>query len=185
MSERPSHDQEPQAAADSLPWRLLRWLKREFISLLPAIIYFFAAFTVLSVNEDVVLGHLEIGITHLLRPFLSALLVAKILLVANHMPFINAFSGRPLIWATAWKAAIYWSFGLLFQLAESFLGHLADGQVTSSGLVLAVEDALTYRFALVQTWLALLLTMFVALQQLIEATGSQKVRELFFGVPAH
>ena len=159
--------------------KIINWLRDEFFELLPAIIYFFVAFSILIINERLILDQPSFSAMNFFRPLIGALLVAKILLVVNLLPVINLFQGRPLIWNTLWKASLYWVFGLLFQAGESLVDFLIEGQ--GSALQQTLEEITTSRFIAVQMWLFILLLLFVGIQQLASALGAAKVRELFLG----
>ena len=161
--------------------RAWRWVWHEFIALLPAIGYFFVAFSILTVNEDLVLGKLELSPADLLRPLVGALLVSKILLIANMISLIDKFPDKPLIWGVARKTLVYWLLSILFQLVETAVDHLLDGGGLAGAIGGVVDEASGSRFILVQMWLFVLLAVFVTLQQLILAVGAQRVREMFFG----
>lgn len=161
--------------------RMFTWIKHETISVLPAIFYFFIAFNILIVNERLILLEYKVNFNDFARPAIGALVVAKLLILVNMLPFINAFPNKPLIWNTIWKTMIYWICGLCFQVIESIVELAFKYESLFSAYQRTVSNVQSPRFAVVQMWLFVLLLMFVALQELVRVLGPGKVRALFFG----
>jgi len=174
-----SHDRAAPPAGSPRPGaaaRVLHWIWHEFVALLPAIGYFFVAFTIIRLNARLILEDFSVEPMDLLRPLIGALIVAKILLVVNLLPWLDRFPGRPLVWNTVWKAMIYWLVGIAFQVLEAVVPQLFGGDLDHAWGELA-----SWRFVLIQMWLVVLLLIFVAFQELVRAVGPARVRAMFFG----
>lgn len=185
---RNSHPSAPsdaaRARADSQghrSLRLLKWLREELVGVLPAIVYFFVAFNILILNDRLILWEHGIRFTDFMRPAIASLVVAKILVLVNLLPFINAFPNKPLIWNTMWKTLIYWIFSIGLQIMESILELAFKYKSLSAAFQGTMSEIPSPRFLVVQMWLFVLLLMFVALQEFVRALGPGKVREMFFG----
>ena len=82
-------------------------LKHEFITVLPPTLFFLAAFNVISLTNALLLKQHGIGVWSFAAACVGALLVGKVVLVADKLPFVNRFPNKPLIYNTLWKTAIY------------------------------------------------------------------------------
>lgn len=70
----------------------------------------------------------KISGTHFVVALAIGLIVAKVMLIANALPFVDAFPERPLIYNTVWKTTIYSILAVAFYLAE----HYAKAAVEAS-----------------------------------------------------
>ena len=111
----------------------------------------------------------------------GALLVAKVVLIADSLPVINRFPERPLAYNVAWKTTIY----VLAALVVHYLEHLVPlwwrlGDLGTANHRL-LEEIVWPHFWVVQLWLVVLLFMYCAMRELIRAIGPHEVRRMFFG----
>jgi len=161
--------------------RATKWLKKEFFHILPAVLYFFIAFNIFYMTFGWIFRALGLPFISYIRTVIGALIIGKVMLVADKLPFLNIFSRRPLIYSTAWKTSIYFLFTFLFRMLE----HLVPFVVKYKDLDVAwrhlIDEIWWPRFWTVQIWLAVLLLLFVVSQEVIKAVGREKIREMFFG----
>lgn len=157
---------------------------REARSIVPAVLYFFVAFSLFNLTFGRML-QAEAGIraNSLARTIVMSLIVGKVVLIANHMPFFNMFPNKPLVFNTVWKAAIYTLFNFIVRVIENIV-HLApkfDGAGNAWRHV--VETITPLRLVTVHLWFFILFLMFVVFQDLIEIAGRERLRQAYFGVP--
>jgi hypothetical protein len=86
---------------------ILHKIKQEFLKVLPPTIFFFFAFNIVAITTVLMLKGQGIEITSILGATILALVVGKVVLIADHMPFINKFPDKPLIYNIVWKTFIY------------------------------------------------------------------------------
>src|SRR5262244_1202804 len=114
----------------------------------------------------------------------AALVVAKVVLLTDLLPFINRFPDRPLIYNVVWKTAIYFGTSLVVH----YLEHLVPLFWRLRNLRTANDDLLSHivwpHFWAVQLWLLVLILVYVALRELTRVIGRRRVYEIFFGTPA-
>ena len=87
--------------------KLSEKLKEEFIALLPPTIFFFAALHLIAFVRVLMLKGTGIDPGTSVSVTIAALIIAKAVLIADMMPFINRFPSKPLIYGVAWKTTIY------------------------------------------------------------------------------
>ena len=97
---------------------LIHWLKKELIEVLPAVLYFLVAFSLINLTENLMLKDSGIRYASFGRVFVGSLIVGKVILVADLFLFVDVFRGRPLIYNTLWKTGLYAITALLFRLGE-------------------------------------------------------------------
>ncbi len=161
--------------------KILKWIMHEILNVLPAVIFFFVAFSVINFTTDLMVKKEGITIARLPTIAIGALIVGKVLLVIDNLPFINAFSNKPLIYNTLWKTFVYTLGALAFRFAELLVPLIS----THGNLPTAYEHFLNEsdwpRFWAVQIWVALLFFFFALSRELTRAIGADRMRRMFFG----
>jgi len=160
---------------------LIDWLKKELIEIFPAVLYFLVAFSLINLTENLMLRDSGIRYASFGRVFVGALIVGKVILVADLFLFVDVFRGRPLIYNTLWKTGLYAIMSLLFRLGELTLDSLFDYKsvlAAQEHLLAAITEP---RFWAIQLWIVILLLIFVASKELIGAIGTDRIRQLFLG----
>ncbi|MBF8263449.1 MAG: hypothetical protein HW387_1114 [Parachlamydiales bacterium] len=160
--------------------KLYLWLKREFLHVIPVFIFFFIAFNIINVTEGLILKKAGIGRFSILEITLAAALIAKILLVLDHLPIVAWVPERPLIYHVIWKTLLYWLITLLVRLTMRLIPYLFTNQrlpVEWEQFVTHVDWPLFYS---IQAWYLLLFFFFVTARELINVIGAKKINRIFF-----
>lgn len=156
-------------------------IREEIIRLLPAVIFFFVAFNLIVLTEDLSDEPYGVRAFRYAGAAIGALLVAKVVLVVECLPFANVFSGRPLIYSAAWKTMIY----VLAALVFVYLEHLIPLLFKHYDLIAAhrhlASEIVWPRFMAILIWLIVLFFLFAAGQELSRMVGRQQLRHMFIG----
>jgi hypothetical protein len=111
----------------------------------------------------------------------AALILGKAVLIADLLPFINRYPGKPLVYSIAWKTAIY----VLIAMLLHYLERLVDFWREAGGLIAGNEKLLAEivwpHFWAIQIFLVVLILMYCTMREVIRAIGRDKVRQMFFG----
>jgi hypothetical protein len=171
----------PAEGADMDLKHIGRIVRREIRDIIPPTIFFFVAFGLLLVTQMLVLKDHGIDAWHWGGAVIGALIIAKIVLIADHFRFINRYPGHPLIWNALWKTLIYNIGALALRYLEGLLPILfrGDGFVPANRAFFAETD--WTHFLLVHMWLAVLLFVYCCLRELVRQIGPAEVRRMFFG----
>lgn len=114
--------------------KVTAWLEEEIIEVILPAIFFFIAFHIITITRALMLEQYGIKVTTVASAAISALVVAKVVLIADMLPFINRFPGKPLIYNTVWKTFIYILAALLVRFLEHWLPllwkHASVGEAT-------------------------------------------------------
>ena len=112
--------------------------------------------------------------------FVGAMLVGKVVLIVDKLPFVNRFPDRQLIYNASWKCLIYFLAALLLQCLERIVPLLLKhGSLMEAHRHLLTETVWPH-FWLIQMWLAVLFFVYCAMRELVRAIGREKVIRMFF-----
>lgn len=156
-------------------------IKHELLELLPPTIFFFVAFHVIVFSRALILRQYGVQVSSLAGATVGALLVAKVVLIADMLPVVNRFPEKPLIYNVVWKTAIY----VLAALVVHYLEHLIpvwwrDGSLLTANRRM-IEEVVWPHFWVIQLWLVILLFVYCSCRELVRAIGRQKAVTMFFG----
>ena len=154
--------------------------KHEVRELIPVTVFFFVAFQLLALTEALMLRQYGISVSVFLTATLLALVVAKVVVIADHFAVVNRYPEKPLAYNVVWKTAIYFVAALLARYAEHLVRFWRKtGNLTDAHRQL-VTDIVWPRFWLVQLWLLVLLLVYCASRELVRALGRDRVVRMFF-----
>ena len=147
-----------------------------------AVLYFFFAMNLFNLTFGWMMQR-EAGRWLLTFPriIISSIIIGKIMLIADALPFLNRFSNRPLIYNTIWKTSIYSFFGLLFLTAERLVPFFFRYKGADIAWQHMVKDTSWPRFCTSQIWLVVLFFLFVLFREFAGVIGKDKLRRIFFG----
>ena len=109
------------------------------------------------------------------------MLVGKVVLMVDKLPFVNKFPDRPLIYNILWKSLIYFLAALIVR----YLGQVVPLLMKHESLMEAnrhlIDEVVWPHFWLLQMWLSVLFLIFCDLRELVRVIGRDKVIQMFFG----
>jgi hypothetical protein len=148
--------------------------------MLPPTLFFLVSLNLLVLTVSVLSGDQEVSAVSHAVASIGALLMGKAVLLAEMLPFFNRCSGNPLIYATLWKAFLYFAVTFVLHLLERLVAHANDADGVISGIEGAVRLIDWGEFLIVQMWLAILFLVFVAVREAVREIGPARVRRMFF-----
>lgn len=156
-------------------------LRHEIAEAVPPAIFFFVAFQIIALTQALLLEQYGIRISVFVTATVAALLVAKVVLLADMLPFVNRYPDRPLAWNVAWKTLIYITAALLVRVIEHVVKFwLKYGEFTTA-MEKILEEVVWTHFWYVMVWLVVLFVAYASARELVRALGGDRVRQLFFG----
>jgi hypothetical protein len=160
-----------------------QFLKREFLELLPPTIFFFIAIGLLMLTKRLILK--QYGFSNFAFDFASvligALIVGKIVLIADLFSFVNRYPGKPLIYNVLWKTAIYLIAATVVRIGEEVIPKLLQHGGLKATIQHLVDGIVWPHFWVIHLWLGILLFGYCALRELIRAVGKYEVLRMFLG----
>src|SRR5258705_6253920 len=113
-------------------------VKAEFKELLPPAIFFFVILHLVAILRVLMLEGTGIVLGTSASITVAALILAKAVLIADLLPFINRYPDRPLAYNVAWKTTIY----VLIAMVLHYLERLFDFWREAGGLIARKQEML-------------------------------------------
>lgn len=161
--------------------KIFQRLKQEFLGIIPAAVFFFVAFQLLALTSALALRQYDIEISTFVTATVGALIVAKVIMVVDLLPFVNRFPDQPLVYNVVWKTAIYFVAAIFVRYIERlfhFVREYGDIAVANRHLF---DEVVWSRFWIVQIWLLVLLLNYCVMKELFRVFGRDQVRSVFLG----
>jgi hypothetical protein len=156
-------------------------IEEELLALLPPAVFFFLSLHLVWFIRVLVLEGTAISVGTSVSVTVGALVLGKAVLIADLLPFINRFPGKPLVYNIAWKTAIY----LVASGVLHYLERLVEAWREADGLVPANELLLSEmvwpHFWALQIVLLLLILIYCTAVEAVRVVGRERLRRMFFG----
>jgi hypothetical protein len=163
-------------------WMLLRTIKHELLEVVPPALFFFVAFNVITFTKKLMLEQYGIEFSGFVASTIGALIVAKVVLLADEIPFINKYPDKPLLYNVVWKTVIY----ILVAVVVRFLEFLLPLWWQHRDLSLAAghlwDETIWPHFWAIQIWLFCLFFVYVSFRELARTLGEEKFFQIFLGI---
>jgi hypothetical protein len=156
-------------------------LREEVRELIPPTLYFFVALHLVAFVRVLMLKGTGIDLGTSASVTLGALILAKAVVLAELLPFINRYPDRPLVWNIAWKTVVY----LLAATGLHYLERLIEFWRAAGSFAAANEKMLAEmvwpHFWAVQIFIGLVILVYCLVTEIGRVLGAGRMREMFFG----
>lgn len=163
--------------------KLQRFAKKELREIIPPTVFFLISFHILVLFRALMLKGYGVQVSAVAGATVAALVVGKVVIIADAIPIMNRFPRRPLIYNVLWKTLIY----VVAALVVHYLEHLVPAWWRTGSLGDAHRELMSKivwpHFWAIQLWLVLLFFIYCTLRELIRVLGRDQVREIFLGPP--
>ena len=156
-------------------------VKEEFGKLLPPTLFFLAALYVLALVRTLFLKGAGISIDTSISVVVGALILGKAVLLADMLPFINRYPGKPLAFNIVWKTALYFLVALLIHYLERLIDFWREAGGFIAGNEKLLAQMIWPHFWAIQILLAVLIVSYCTMRELARTIGEEKMRHMFFG----
>jgi hypothetical protein len=146
--------------------RLLAGLLHELRLIVPPTLYFLVGFNLILFTKRLILAEYLIEFSGFMLAAVSALVVGKVVLVADMMPFLRRFDDKPLVQPVLFKTIVYTALVFVARLLEDFVRFLLAGGATDGFLHHLLMEFSWYQFAATQIWIFVLFLIYVAAAEL-------------------
>jgi hypothetical protein len=157
-------------------------IKHEFLAIIPPTLFFFVAIGLLILTKRLMLQQYGIQFSDFGAVVIGALIIGKVVLIVDHLPFVNKFPHKPLIYNVAWKTIIYVLTAFLVRVAEHLVPLIIKYGSFREATVRIVDEVVWPHFWVIYLWLSVLLFVYCSLRELIRVIGREQVLKLFFGI---
>jgi hypothetical protein len=160
-------------------------VKEEVRKILVVAVFFSAGFCLIHLSNRMLTEGSQVELASLTRAIFGGLIVAKVLLSVDLLPFIHAFPGRPLARNIGWKSSIYVAGGVIFLYIEPLLKNLFRGAGLFVSHSRAWQELMLPSTWATVIWVAILMAVFVTLQELSRTIGKDQLKYMVFGRAAN
>jgi hypothetical protein len=155
----------------------------ELRELIPVTVFFFIAFQLLAFTKALILLHYGIRVNTFVNATIAAMIVAKVVLIADHFRFVNRYPTKPLIYNVLWKTAIYLIASVIVRYVEHLIHFWRESPSIAEANRRLWSEVVWPHFWAVQIWLLLVLLMYCAFRELTRALGRERIIRMFFHEP--
>ena len=159
--------------------RFLAWAKREIKSLLVIVLYLWVIFGIYVLCETVILARQHVDFASHGFALINALVLSKILLVAEDANFANRFQNGPLIYPVLFKAFAFALLLVAAHIGESALVGVWHGESFAKSIP-PVGGGTLKGFVCVVALMFVALVPFFAFREVGRAIGEDRLWDLFF-----
>jgi hypothetical protein len=163
-----------------MPGRRAR-VEAEVRKLLGVAVFFALASCLVVFSDKLLVWGSQIKTATFATAIVAGLIIAKVLLLVDMLPFVDAFPDRPLMYNIAWKAPIYVTAVLAFRYLERLIHHLFAGEGIAAASTLALQPFTQPTFWATGIWIMVLFLVFLAARELSRILGKDRMRLIFFG----
>jgi hypothetical protein len=156
-------------------------LKEEFLALLPPAIFFFVALHLVAFVRVLMLEGTGLSATTSISVTLASLILAKAVLIADLLPFINRYPHEPLVYNIAWKTFLYMLMAGLIHYAERLFEFARQAGGVAAGNEKLLAEMVWPHFWAIEIFLFVVILMYCTMRELIRVIGKGRIREIFFG----
>jgi hypothetical protein len=156
-------------------------LKHELLEMVPPAIFFLIAFHILALSRTLMLKDYGVTISAVAGVTIGALLVAKAIVLADLLPFVNRFPDKPLIYNVLWKTMIYVIAALIVHGLERFIPFWWHTGNFGTAIHRFYAEEVWPDFWDLQMWLFVLLFVYCVCHEWVRVIGVSEVMRIFFG----
>jgi hypothetical protein len=161
--------------------KLLAKFMEETRKILVIAVFFAIGFCIIIINNRLITAGTGIHIAPFARALIGGMIVAKALLLVDLLPFVHAFPEKPLVHNIAWKSSLYVAASVVFLYIEPFFKGLFRGAGFYAANSRAVQELMLRRTWATVMWLAVLMLVFVTMQELSHVLGKEQLKYIFLG----
>jgi len=161
--------------------RVYAKLKEEIEALLPPTIFFFVALNIVALVRALMVRGTGIAPLSLATVTVGAIILGKAVLIADHLPFINRYPEKPLMYNVLWKTVIYTFVALLIHYVERLFDFWRQtGSVAAANRKL-FDGVIWPRLLAIQILLIVMVISYCSIRELSRVIGRDRMLEMFFG----
>jgi hypothetical protein len=172
---------EPTGRPTGFARRTGAFVLHEFLEILPPTIFFLIGFNLIVLTTNLILADYGAQVATFMIATVSALVVAKAVLVANAMPAIRRYDRAPLIRPILFKTMFYWAAVFIVRLLEHWIRYRFGGDYTFGGFVPHVVANFSWdRFIAIQLWIFVLFLIYVTASEFNRLFGHGELSRILF-----
>lgn len=144
-------------------------IKRELAAMLPPLVFFLIGFTLIVVTLHLALEQDGIPYSGMSKAVVGALVIAKVVLIVDHLPIFGIFSDRPLIRPVLYRTLIYTALAMLAHMLEGIIGEWVQVGNLATAMDSWTGAFVWQHFVFVLLWVSSLFLVFNTFQEIRQA----------------
>ena len=161
---------------------MLKWLREEFLEILPVWIFFFLSFGLVALIRSMTFKEYHIQALQPPEYLVGSLIMAKVVLLVDALMKDRVRRDLPLIYGTVVNTGLYFLGALVLHYAEQTISrirhqHVGFGQASHEALVALGQPS----FEAIMLAVLALTFGFCMLREIIRYVGTDHFMEVFFG----
>ena len=171
-----------EARSPRLLTRVAGVLLHEFRLVIPPTLFFFVGFNLILLTKRLFLADYLIAYTGFVIATTSALIVGRVVLVADKLPFLARFDDEPLAYPVLFKTLVYTALVFLARLLEAFVHFEVDGNAIGGGQFIRHElgEFSWAHFIAIQMWIFVLFLIYVTATEFNDLFGDGELYRIPF-----
>lgn len=160
----------------------MKWLWNEIRSVFPVVLYFLICFNLVYFIQLLVRpeGYAR-RFTSFMGASIAALVVGKIVLISENLPFINAFPKKPIIWNISWRFFVYSIIVVLVQLMDQAVRAWYKTDSIAFAMEIIKSTVCDTPFWGIQLFELIFFLIFIVFSDFARSVGIEKTKRIFFG----
>ncbi|MCE9619524.1 MAG: hypothetical protein K8R92_06415 [Planctomycetes bacterium] len=154
-------------------------IKKEFLELIPPTIFFVVALNLVAFVRSLSLHGTGVQVQSWFAMTVSALLLAKTVLILDLMPILKRYHRRPLIYNILWKTLLYLIAATVIHYGEDVYGLWDKAGSLEAANRKLLDEMLWPQFWAIHIFMAVLLLIYCTMRELGRRLGAAKMREIF------
>lgn len=159
---------------------MLPFLQKEFKAILPPTMFFLITFHLLALTESLMVEKYGINPYNSAVATIGAFIVAKAVLISEHLPFTHRFQQKPLVYNLLWKTSIYAIIAISFSYLEHMIHFISEHHNLLIANQKMIEEIVWSHFWATKIWLIFLLFFYCTIHEIVEVFGRDKLIQIFF-----
>ena len=166
------------------PMAVGRWLIREFLEILPTVLFFFVALMVILVLLKLFVSQYSIEFYAFSKAAVGALILGKVVLVMDWAESGRRVSTQPRAVVIACKTFIYAVAVIVLGIGERIIHSAREAGDFRDGVKLVIANANLDRFLGCVLLISLIVSAYLVMEEIDRAMGKGALLRLFFERPA-
>lgn len=151
--------------------KVLRVLKHEIAAILPPLVFFLVGFNLIAFSLHLALQPYGVAYHGAVKATIGALVIAKVVLIVDYLPFASSFAGRPLFRPILFRSVVYTAFAMLIHVLEEVIRDWVHTGGLAAGVEAWMAGLVWPQLLFVALWVFVLFLTFVTFDETRRAYG--------------
>jgi hypothetical protein len=152
----------------------------EFKRFLGIFLYLWVVFALLSIHESIIRAQHNLDFTAHSLAIINAFVLAKVLLVGEHLHLGAGFKEKPLVYSVLYKSLVFSIFLTGFHVAERMIVGMIGGKTFMESFS-AIGGGRLEAILSIGALMSVMLIPFFAFRELGRVIGEEELHALFYG----